>query len=381
MPGRGSGNQSEVASHESRLVTRDCHSTSDSPQIDRVQRAVLQPLRVPSLVERVDQSTGARLHDIGRGAVAGQCQTVDLGLEKHLSYTVPPRSDRPQVQAQYLDCSPEDLAHRGKGCGDGSVASGSGRAFARPGAGQTNLRGCRHAATHHPQVRELKLLRRVVEALVDQGQQVLVQDLPLSFRQRNETLIDLRQLSFLELVAQLLVTALQRVPARVFPQDQSRPGNPHHLGADDLVGQTVLEHAVLVNSGLVSKGVAAHDCLVWRWKDSGEVGQQLAGAVDLSGIDPALELERRPSHPAGHDQLLQRRVTRSLADAVDGALHLPGARLNGRKTVRHSEPEIVVTVGTEHYPRGLRHLRLYEAEHRSVLPWRGVAHGVGQVDR
>ena len=140
--------------------------------------------------------------------MAGQGQPVDLGLEKHLAHTVPPRSDRPQVQAQYFDCSAEDIAYRGKRSGNRSVTSASGRAFARPRAGQPNLCGGRHAAADHPQMRDLKLLRRVLEALMDQCQQVFVQDLPLSFRQRNETLVDLRQLRLLEVVAQLLVSPL-----------------------------------------------------------------------------------------------------------------------------------------------------------------------------
>ena len=122
------------------------------------------------------------------------------------------------------------------------------RALAGPGAGHPDLGRRRDAAADHPQVAQLVLLGRVVEALVHQGQQVLVQDLALAVGQGGELAVDLGQLLLGQLVAQLAVAPLQRVAARVLAQHQGRARDAHHLGPDDLVGQPVLQHAVLVDA-------------------------------------------------------------------------------------------------------------------------------------
>ena len=83
----------------------------------------------------------------------------------------------------------------------------------------------------HPQVGELVLLGRVVEAVVEQRQQVLVEDLALAVGERGELPVDLPELLLAQVVAQLAEAPLQRVPARVFAQDQGRARDPHHLRA------------------------------------------------------------------------------------------------------------------------------------------------------
>ena len=65
--------------------------------------------------------------------------------------------------------------------------------------------------------------------------------------------------------------------------------NADRLRLDDLVGQAVLEDAVLVDSGLVREGVAAHDRLIGLREAAGQVAQQLAGPVDLPGVHVAAE--------------------------------------------------------------------------------------------
>ena len=63
-------------------------------------------------------------------------------------------------------------------------------------------------------------------------------------------------------------------------------GAPAHvLGAHDLVGLAVLEHAVLVDAGLVREGVGADDGLVGLHRIAGDGGDQLARGHDLRGVD------------------------------------------------------------------------------------------------
>ena len=101
------------------------------------------------------------------------------------------------------------------------------RALAGPGAGHPDLGRRRDAAAHHPQVAQLVLLGRVVKALVQQGEQVLVQDLALAVGQGGELPIDLGQLLLGQLVAQLAVAPLERVAARVLARAPgSSAGSP-----------------------------------------------------------------------------------------------------------------------------------------------------------
>ena len=246
------------------------------------------------------------------------------------------------------------------------------RALARPRAGHPHLGGGRDAAADDPQVAQLVLLGRVVEALVDQRQQILVEDLALAVGQGGELPIDLRELQLAQVVAQLAVASLERVAARVLAEHERRARDPDHLGPDDLVGQPVLQHAVLMDAGLVGEGVPADDRLVGLREAAGEVGKQLAGAVDLAGLHVAAEAQGRAAHVAGHDQLLHRRVPGALADAVHGAFHLARAGRDRGQGVGHRQSQIVVAVRAQHDAVRARHPGQHVAEHlgRTRPAWR-----------
>ena len=78
----------------------------------------------------------------------------------------------------------------------------------------------------------------------------------------------------LEVVAELLQLALQAAPARELADRQPRARQPDRLRGHDLVGQRVLEHAVLVDARLVGEGVAADDGLVGLDGEAGEVARR-----------------------------------------------------------------------------------------------------------
>jgi hypothetical protein len=125
---------------------------------------------MPRLVQGMHQGSGTRLHDISRSAVPGERLPIDFGLEKDLSDTVPSRRDRSEGETQDLHVPAEDLAHGGERRGDRTVAGTAGRALAGPRTGHANLGRSRHAAADHAEVGHLELLRRIVEALVQEGQ-------------------------------------------------------------------------------------------------------------------------------------------------------------------------------------------------------------------
>ena len=61
-----------------------------------------------------------------------------------------------------------------------------------------------------------------MKTLVQQGQEVLVEDLPLALGELQEGLVDASQLFVLEFVAQLLEAARESVPPGVPAKDKER---------------------------------------------------------------------------------------------------------------------------------------------------------------
>ena len=126
------------------------------------------------------------------------------------------------------------------------------------------------------------------------------------------------------------------------------PVEPDRLGRHDLVGQRVLDHAVLVDARLVGERVAADDRLVRLDREAGEVAHEPRRGGDLLGLDAAGELrELGRARPEGHDDLLERRVAGALAEAVDRHLDLARAGLDGGERVGRREPEVVVAVDAD----------------------------------
>ena len=79
--------------------------------------------------------------------------------------------------------------------------------------------------------------------------------------------------------------------------------------------------------------------------------------------------------------LFQRGVARPLADAVDRALDLAGARFDTGQRVRHRQTKIVVAVYRDSNVFDSLHPLANGADQLAVLARRGVAHGVGDVQR
>ena len=96
----------------------------------------------------------------------------------------------------------------------------------------------------------------------------------------------------LDLVAELAQLALQPAPAGQLADRQLAAGQPDRLGGHDLVGQRVLDDAVLVDAALVGERVAADDRLVRLDGEPGEVADEPAGGGELLG-------RRRPSRARG----------------------------------------------------------------------------------
>ena len=89
------------------------------------------------------------------------------------------------------------------------------------------------------------------------------------------------------MIAQCLGAIGQGGAAAVLAQHQIGLGQAHVLGPHDLVGAALLEHAVLMDAGLVGKGVAADDRLVALHLNARDVRHQTAGRHEPLGDDAA----------------------------------------------------------------------------------------------
>ena len=83
----------------------------------------------------------------------------------------------------------------------------------------------------------------------------------------------------------------------------------------------------------------------------------------------------------GHDQLLEGGIAGPLADAVDRALELPRAVLDGLKKVGHRQPEVVVAMHRDHRPVDAGDVGIDAGDEGAEFSRGGIADGVWDVDR
>ena len=107
--------------------------------------------------------------------------------------------------------------------------------------------------------------------------------------------------------------------------------------------------------GLVRERVPADDGLVHLHALTGQTGHHLARRINLLVHDADRVREPVAADVKRHHDLFERGIARTLADAVDRALHLTRTALHRGDRVRHREPEIVVAVRAEHDAGGVRH--------------------------
>ncbi len=221
----------------------------------------------------------------------------------------------------------------------------------------------------------------LVHGFGDQGLQILVEDFVLLVRQRLEAGKGLVEFFFrVELDAQLPEPGAKGVAPGVLAQHHAVVAPAHVLGAHDLVGFTVLEHAVLVDARLVGKGVGPHDGLVRLYRKTGDAGDQLGAGHDLGSIEIGVAGEDVLAGTHRHHHLLQCGVAGPFPQAVDGALHLARAIEHRGKGVGHRQPQVVVAVHGKDRLVRVGHPLEELADGLAELVRQVVAHGIRDVD-
>ena len=152
------------------------------------------------------------------------------------------------------------------------------------------------------------------------------------------------------------------------------------LGLHDLVGELVLQHAVLMDSGFVRERVVADDRLVGRHRLSDHLRQQPRGRVDLARVDARSDAHQVVARLHRHHDFFHRAVARALADSVDRAFDLTRAVAHRRQRIRDRQPEIVVTVRAPDDLVGAGNFLAHVREHPAEFFGDRVAGSVGQID-
>ena len=215
----------------------------------------------------------------------------------------------------------------------------------------------------------------------DKGHDVGVVDFLLLVGQNLERLEQAAELFAAEFEAQGLGAVGQGGTPAVLAQHQVAHREAHVLGMHDLVGRAFLEHAVLVDAGLVGEGVLADNGFVPLHLDARNAGDEPAGGHEPPRVDAGFRVEMVMACAQGHDDFFERTVAGPLAQAVDGTFDLAGARFDGGQTIGHGHAQVVVAVDADHGLVDVRHAIAERADDVAHVVRRGVADGVGDVHR
>ncbi len=131
----------------------------------------------------------------------------------------------------------------------------------------------------------------------------------------------------------------------------------------------------------MGEGVFADDRLVELHRKARDLRHPARDVHDLGGVHPGLVGHDIVAHLQRHHHLFQRGVAGALAQPVDRALDLACARLDGGQCVGRGHAEIVVAMGGKDHLVGARHLLDQHPNEVSALARRGIAHGIGNIDR
>ena len=198
-------------------------------------------------------------------------------------------------------------------------------------------RGKSLASTRRVDVIDLVSIGDGFDAILNDGDEVLVVNLFFLVSQLGKEEVGPLQFLLTQLVPQLFVLLAQGVPPTVLSHHQRAADDSHGLGSHDFVGESMFQHSILMDPCFVSEGILSHHCLVGLNEGSGEVGYQPAGTVNLLGDDIGMVGEQILSCPQCHDDLFKGGIAGTLTDSVDGTFNLPASAFDTRQRVGYSQ--------------------------------------------
>eukprot|EP01137_Pigoraptor_chileana_P015167 Opistho-2@70777 len=137
------------------------------------------------------------------------------------------------------------------------------------------------------------------------------------------------------------------VASRMLPEDEVALQS-HCFRSDDFVCLLMLEHAVLVNARFVRKCIGSHNGLVGLHDHASVRRDHSTRSHNLRRVNLGVHGKVLCMRVNGHNDLFQRCVSRSLANAVDCDLHLPRSIAHSCESVCSCKPKVIVAVGRPH---------------------------------
>ena len=99
-----------------------------------------------------------------------------------------------------------------------------------------------------------------------------------------------------------------------------------------------------MNARLVRKRIGPDHRLVGRGLEGDQLAEHFAGGIKLIELDAGRDAVAVAAHVERCGNLFESGVAGTLADAVDSALHLARAGLDGGQRIRHCKAKIVVAM-------------------------------------
>ena len=334
------------------------------------------------MVQSVHVGLGGSDDDIGMGAAADGAEAVLGNAHCHLAHGVGAAGDGvDRVLLQFGLASDHVGNHIEHGVNGADAEAGVALFNAVHVHEHSGRR--RHAAgirAGNGDVAQAVTVGHAVQLVLHQGHEVFVVEFLLAVREILHGLEDGLELLVVKFVAHGFELGAYGVAAGMLADDEVGGITAHGLRGHDFVRLAVLQHAVLVDAGLMGEGVGSDDSLVVRNGLADSHGEQAAGRIELRADDIAFEAVVVLAHGQVHGHFLERRVAGAFAYAAQGDFGLTGAHAQGGKGVGHAQSEIVMTVnGEDGFVRTGGVLDdIFDELGKFVRL--GVSHGVRQID-
>ena len=157
-----------------------------------------------------------------------------------------------------------------------------------------------------------------------QHQHIGIAHLLLLVSQLQELLIDLVEFLVFQIHTVHVQTMFQGSPSATGRQQDAIIIDTHILRVHNLIGMYILQHTILMDATGMGKGITTDNGLVGLYGHIHQRRHHTRDGVNLRGVDVRLYLKVLVTFQ-NHRNLLQRGVTGSFADTVDGYFHLSGA--------------------------------------------------------
>ena len=103
-----------------------------------------------------------------------------------------------------------------------------------------------------------------------------------------------------------------------------------------------------MNPRLMAESIGPHDSFIGGYRETGELTHQTTDLVNPGGIDIRGQIKEVLAGAQRHHYLFHRRITRSLANTVNGALHLAGTRSERGQAICHRQTKVIMAVNADY---------------------------------